>query len=54
VKSLVNVVALGKGTMPAYRSQFSDADIAALLTYIRSSWGNGAGPVTTDQIAGAK
>jgi mono/diheme cytochrome c family protein len=28
----------------------SDADLAAVLTYIRSSWGNHAGPVTADDV----
>jgi mono/diheme cytochrome c family protein len=28
----------------------SDADLAAVLTYIRSSWGNNAGPVTADDV----
>ena len=28
----------------------SDADLANVLTYIRESWGNQAGPVTTDEV----
>ena len=28
----------------------SDADLAAVLTYIRSSWGNKAGPVSADDV----
>jgi mono/diheme cytochrome c family protein len=28
----------------------SDSDLAAVLTYIRSSWGNKAGPVTADDV----
>jgi len=28
----------------------SDADLAAVLTYIRESWGNKAGPVTADDV----
>lgn len=31
--------------------QFSDDDIAATLTYVRSSWGNAASPVTAAQVA---
>ena len=27
-----------------------DADLAAVLTYIRSSWGNKAGEVTADDV----
>ena len=34
-----------KGVMPAFNT-LSDAEIAAVLTYIRSDWGNAAPPVT--------
>jgi mono/diheme cytochrome c family protein len=43
----------GKGwnlSMAAMGAALSDADLAAVLTYIRSSWGNKAGEVTTDDI----
>jgi mono/diheme cytochrome c family protein len=39
------------GMMPAWNSQLSDADIAAAITYARSSWGNRASPVTADQVS---
>lgn len=42
------------GTMPPWKSQLKPGDIAAVLTYIRSSWGNGAGPVTTAEVQAAK
>lgn len=32
--------------MPPYATVFSDADIAAVLTYVRSAWGNTAAQVT--------
>jgi mono/diheme cytochrome c family protein len=32
-------------TMPAIGAQLSDAEVAAVLTYVRSSFGNRAGPV---------
>ena len=35
------------GQMPAFK-QLSDAEIAAVLTHIRASWGNGAAAVTTE------
>jgi len=38
------------GVMPAF-AQLSDAELAAVLTYIRTSWGNAGRPVTTDQVA---
>jgi mono/diheme cytochrome c family protein len=40
----VNGVAYN-GAMPTFGSQLSDAEIAAVLTYVRSQWGNKAGPV---------
>jgi mono/diheme cytochrome c family protein len=36
--------------MAAMGAALSDADLAAVLTYIRSSWGNKAGEVTADDI----
>ena len=51
---IITTVAHGKGVMPAWRGQLSNADIAAVITYIRSSWGNKAGPVTEAEVAGVK
>jgi mono/diheme cytochrome c family protein len=42
------------GQMPAWKSTLSDADIASVITYIRSSWGNKAGAVTAAQVTAAK
>jgi mono/diheme cytochrome c family protein len=36
--------------MAAMGAALSDADLAAVLTYIRGSWGNKAGEVTADDI----
>jgi mono/diheme cytochrome c family protein len=38
------------GVMPAF-SQLSDPELAAVLTHIRSSWGNDAPPITPAQVA---
>ncbi len=40
-------------TMPAWGS-FSDADIAATLTYVRSQWGNAASAVTAEEVAAVR
>ncbi|HUA08309.1 MAG TPA: cytochrome c [Candidatus Acidoferrales bacterium] len=40
------------GMMPAWAQQLSDADIASVVTYIRSAWTNKAGAVTESQVAG--
>jgi mono/diheme cytochrome c family protein len=42
------------GSMPAWKGQLSNAEIAAVLTYIRSSWGNSASKVTESQVAAIK
>lgn len=36
--------------MPPFRPDFSDADVAAVLTYVRNSWGNRAGAVTSAEV----
>ena len=36
--------------MAAMGAALSDADLAAVLTYIRTSWGNKAGEVTADDV----
>jgi mono/diheme cytochrome c family protein len=38
------------GQMPPWK-QLSDAELAAVLTYVRSSWGNSAGPVAPPDVA---
>lgn len=42
------------GTMPPWKSQLKPAEIAAVVTYIRSSWGNHAPAVTVSQVNAAK
>jgi len=39
------------GAMPAFGAVFSDAEIAAVTNYIRTSWDNGADEVTEEQVA---
>jgi mono/diheme cytochrome c family protein len=59
--SLVNLVLNGaeplvvKGVpdayrMPQFRVQLNDEQIAEVLSFVRGSWGNDAGPVSTDQV----
>jgi mono/diheme cytochrome c family protein len=37
--------------MPAFAAKLKDADVAAIATYVRNSWGNVAAPVTAEQVA---
>ena len=39
-------------SMAAMGAALSDADLAAVLTFIRQSWGNQAGAVTADEVTG--
>ena len=39
------------GTMPAWRGRLSNAEIADVLTYVRSAWTNKAAAVTENQVA---
>jgi mono/diheme cytochrome c family protein len=59
--SLINLVLNGanplivKGApdayrMPQFRIQLTDTEIAGVLSFVRAAWGNGAAPVTADQV----
>lgn len=39
-----------KGLMPTFKSKLTPEEIAAVTTYVRSSWGNSAGPVDTTTV----
>ena len=41
------------GSMPAWKGKLSNAEIAAVVTYIRSSFGNKASAVTEAEVASA-
>jgi mono/diheme cytochrome c family protein len=36
--------------MPQFRVQLTDAQIADVLSFVRSAWGNSASAVSTDQV----
>jgi mono/diheme cytochrome c family protein len=40
--------------MPALGWKLSDGEVAAVVTYIRNSWGNAASPVSADDVASAR
>lgn len=51
VRGLVRVLQFGRGPMPPLGAGMSDREIAAVLSYIRTSWGNDYGPVLPAEIA---
>lgn len=42
------------GQMPAWKGTLSDSDIASVVTYIRSAWGNKGSAVTAAQVTAVK
>jgi ubiquinol-cytochrome c reductase cytochrome b subunit len=42
------------GVMPPWKGNLTPAQIADVITYVRSAWGNSAGPVTTAQVNAVK
>jgi cytochrome c oxidase cbb3-type subunit 2 len=42
------------GQMPAFKDVLTPAEVAAVTTFIRESWGNKAPAVTTEQVIGAR
>lgn len=43
-----------QGAMPAFGEQMNDAELAALLSFIRSAWGNAAPAVEADAVRAAR
>ncbi len=41
----------GKGVMPNFADDLSDADIAPVITFTRNQWGSEAGVVQTEGVA---
>jgi mono/diheme cytochrome c family protein len=51
---IAKTVLYGRGGMPAFAEELSDAQIAAAITYVRSSWSNHSAAVTTETVAAAR
>ena len=52
--AMITRIEHGKDMMPSWRSKLSNAEIAAVATYVRSSFGNSAGPVSEADVAAVK
>ncbi len=53
-KDLLATIAYGRNMMPSWKGQLPPGEIAAVVTYIRSAWGNKAGPVNEIDVASIK
>jgi mono/diheme cytochrome c family protein len=47
---IIDTVAYGQGSMMAFHDRLTNQEIAAILSYIRNSWGNHAPAVSFRQI----
>jgi cbb3-type cytochrome c oxidase subunit III len=52
--AMIATIEHGRDLMPSWKGQLSSADIAAVATYVRSAWGNKAGPVTEQDVSAVK
>ena len=53
--SLAHLIsAVYSSLMPPFAERLADADIANIINYERSAWGNHGAPVTTQQVAGER
>jgi cytochrome c6 len=48
---VAHVLLNGRGGMPNFRDDLSDAEIASVLTYVRGAWGNKAAPLDGKLVA---
>lgn len=48
---VVGQILIGRGIMPSFADALSDQQIADVASYIRNSWGNKFGPVTSQEVA---
>jgi cbb3-type cytochrome c oxidase subunit III len=51
---MLTTIVQGRNQMPSWRGQLSAGDIAAVATFVRSSWGNSAGAVSVQQVTAIK
>jgi mono/diheme cytochrome c family protein len=48
------VVTHGRGGMPNFSGDLDDVQISAILSYVRTSWGNAATPLSPDTVAAVR
>lgn len=42
------------GVMPGFGGQLNDAEIAAVVSYVRGAWGNAAGEISAEEVAAVR
>ena len=47
---VATVLLKGRGGMPDFSGSLDDGEIAQVLSYVRTSWGNGAAPLSAQDV----
>ena len=50
-EGVIQILLNGRGGMPSFASDLSNEEIAAVISYVRTSWGNEADVVTPEMVA---
>ncbi|WP_254062781.1 cytochrome c [Caulobacter sp. S45] len=53
-KAVAQVLLNGRGGMPNFREDLTNEQIASVLSYVRTSWGNHASPLSAATVASAQ
>ncbi len=53
-KAVAHLLLNGRGGMPNFREDLTNEQVAAVLTYVRSAWGNHAPPLDAAVVAAAQ
>ena len=53
-KAVAFLLLTGRGGMPAFKDSLSDADLATVMTYVRTAWGNKSKPIAPAVFATAR
>ena len=53
-KTVAFLLLTGRGGMPAFKDSLSDAELAAIMTYVRAAWGNKGKAMTPAVFAKAR
>jgi cytochrome c6 len=51
---VVGVLLNGRGGMPAFRNELTNAQIGLVISYVRGAWSNKAGPVPETKVAAVR
>lgn len=51
---MMATVLAGRAGMPSFKDDLGDLEMASLLTYVRTAWGNKGKPVSASDVAAAR